>query len=72
MNNVIYSVIGFSFTIELKDSNGELVKPGIKRTCFECTGESPRIGTGMTNKSWFTHYNQPLLDKIKDARRIND
>ena len=74
MNNmtVIDSVLGFEFDTELRDSNGEVVRTGIRSTCFICQEEQARIGTKIATKKWFTHYNQALIDKIRDMRRNID
>ena len=67
---VINSVLGFNLSMELKDADGNLVPTGIKRTCFTCSDELPIIGSRETNKKWFTHYNQELIDKIIDLRGL--
>ena len=72
MNNLIKSVLCFDFKLELKDNENNLVLPGIKSTCFSYCERTPEIGTKMRNKNFFTNYDQALLDKIKDSRRLND
>ena len=69
---LISSVLGFNFNIELKDADDKLLPKGIKSTCYACSDESASIGTKLTNRRWFTNYNQALLDKIRDLRRLND
>jgi len=74
MNNmtVIESVLGFELKAELRDTNGEIVRSGIRSTCIACKEEQAKIGTTIATKKWFTHYNQGLIDKIRDMRRNID
>ena len=69
---LITSVLGFNFNIELKDADDKILSNGIKSTCYACSDELPSIGTRLVNRKEFTHYNQALLDKIRDLRRLND
>jgi hypothetical protein len=69
---LITSVLGFNFNTELKDAEDKILPNGIKSTCYSYSDESPSIGTKLANRKWFTHYNQSLLDKIRDLRRLND
>lgn len=76
MSNVkvieMQSVLGFTFNTELTDTSGEVVRAGIRKTCIACKDQQARIGTKLATKKWFTHYNQALLDKIRDMRRNID
>jgi len=69
---LITSVLGFNFNTELKDAQDKTLPTGIKSTCYACSDELPSIGTRLSNRRWFTNYNQALLDKIRDLRRLND
>lgn len=69
---LITSVLGFNLNIEIKDINDKPLSTGVKTTYYSFSDELPVIGTKIGNRKWFTHYNQPLLDKIRDLRRLND
>lgn len=69
---LITSVLGFDFKTEVRDLEGKVISTGIKRTCYTCSKDSPKIGNKLANRKWFNHYNQALIDKIRDLRRLND
>ena len=66
------SVIGFDFKLDLMDNDGNLIKTGAKRVDCYLSSETPNVGTKIGGKSWFTNFNEPLLNKIRDYRRRND
>jgi len=68
---VVETVLGFDFHLDLIDQQGELVRPGIKYTCTPETDEIPNIGTSFGNTRWFTNFNDGLLQKIRDYKRLN-
>jgi hypothetical protein len=68
---MINSVLGFDFNLELVDRDGELVKTGVKHTYMPNTDELPNIGTSFGNTRWFTNFNESLLTKIRDYKRLN-
>jgi hypothetical protein len=74
MNNVtlIESVLGFDLNAEIKSNDGQVIRTGIRKTCIACQDEYASVGTKLATKHWFTHYNQALLDKIRDMRRNID
>jgi len=69
---LISSVLGFNFNTELYDTTGNLVLSGTRTIYQAYSGDLPKIGIKLPNKKWFTNYNQDLIDKIRDFRRIND
>ena len=69
---VIHSVIGFNLHRDVYNQEGQIIRPGIARTCISCTDEKPNFGNNMGNTKWFTNFNEDLLQKIRDYRRIND
>ena len=71
-HTLIVSTLGFNFNIELKDINNKILLNGIKSTYYTYSDEVPSIGTRLSNRAWFTNYNQDLLNKIRDLRRLND
>jgi hypothetical protein len=68
---LIKSVLGFNLKVEIKDQEGNLIKTGIKRTSFPVI-YSDRINSGVFDKSFFTSFNEDLLAKIRQHRRLND
>ena len=71
MDNIITSVLGFNFNVEIRDQNGELIKTGAKTT-FAGHGFRKKPTVHILDKNFFTNFNEPLLAKIRDFRRIND
>jgi hypothetical protein len=67
----IDSVLGFNMDIDLKDNDGNPVKMGAKIVSSEIVG-TPSVGTKIGGQKWFTNFNDQLLNKIRDYRRIND
>lgn len=67
----IDSVLGFNMDIDLKDNDGNPVKMGVKTVSSEIVG-APSVGTKIGGQKWFTNFNDQLLNKIRDYRRIND
>jgi hypothetical protein len=69
---LITSVMGFNFAVSVKDEHNQLVKQGIKYTINRPENEKPRVINRITNKKWFTHFNDGLYNKILDYRKNND
>jgi acyl-ACP thioesterase len=69
---LITSVMGFDFRINLKDENNQLVKQGIKYTIQRKEGTITAFKNRVTDKKWFTHFNDGLYNKILDFRKNND
>ena len=69
---LITSVMGFDFKINLKDENNQLVKQGIKYTIQRKEGTISAFKNRVTDKKWFTHFNDGLYNKILDFRKNND
>jgi hypothetical protein len=67
---LIHSVLGFNRDIEIKDQYGETIKTGA-RTIYP-TVMLEQLQYKILDKSVFTHYNQGLLDKIRNCRRNID
>jgi hypothetical protein len=68
---MISNVLGFNFNLELTDRDGELVRTGIRSTCLPETDEIPNIGTSFGNTRWYTNFDEALLSKIRDYKRLN-
>ena len=65
------SVLGFNFNVTIVDNEGNPLKTGAKMVTGVTT-DAPKVGTKIGGHSWFTNYNDQLLDKIRDYRRRND
>ena len=68
---MISSVLGFDFDLKLIDRDGKLVRTGIQSTCLPETDELPNIGNNYGNVRWFTNFNESLLNKVRDYKRLN-
>jgi hypothetical protein len=71
MNNTITSVLGFNFNVEIRDQNDEVIRTGAKTT-YSCGYKKRKPKPCILDTSFFTHYNEALLAKIRDYRRQND
>ena len=69
---LITSVMGFDFTTAVKDEHNQLVKQGIKYTIQRKQGTINAFKQRVTDKKWFTHFNDGLYNKILDYRKNND
>jgi hypothetical protein len=68
---MITSVLGFDYDLDLIDRDGQLVRTGIQSTCHPETNELPNIGNNYGNVRWFTNFNESLLNKVRDYKRLN-
>lgn len=71
MDNVIKSVLGFNFNVEIKDQNDKIIRTGA-RTTYVSSYKKIKPKACIRDTSFFTHYNEALLAKIRDFRRQND
>jgi hypothetical protein len=71
MTNLITSVLGMDLKADIRDINGDLISTGIKKTIYPVQ-RIDKINYRIVDKSFFTHYNEALIAKIRDFRRIND
>lgn len=67
----ITSVLGFNLDIDLRDHEGNPIKKGAKVVNSVAT-DAPNVGTKIGGERWFTNFNEPLLNKIRDYRKRND
>lgn len=68
---IFESVLGFNLKADIRDADGKLIKPGVKSSVIP--KELPiKITTNITDRSFFTHFNDDLLRKIREYRRLND
>ncbi len=68
---MISNVMGFNFKADIKDINGETLPSGVKGSVLPKEPAS-KVNTRMLDKKFFTSYNEPLLDKIRDFKKMND
>lgn len=69
-NQLITSVLGFDLKRDITTPEGEVIKTGVRSTCYSC--EEPSIKHRMIDKKFFTNFNEKLLAKILDYRKLND
>ena len=69
-DNVIDSALGFDFSADIIDNEGQYVQVGAKTT-LPITDEEPSIGNRVGGESWFTNFNKDLLAKVRDYKRLN-
>ena len=68
---LITSVLGFDLKIEVKDENGEPIKTGVRSTYYP--PQPPiNITYRLFDKSFITSFNEELLAKIRQHRRLID
>ena len=71
-SKLITSVMGFNLKVTVKDENNQMVKTGIKYTIQRAEGTISAFKNRVTDKKWFTHFNDGLYNKILDYRKNNE
>lgn len=66
---LISSVLGFNLKAEIVDQNGEKVKKGFVKGA--CPRRAKKIKPRLFDKTFFTHYNEELIAKIRDLRKYD-
>jgi len=67
---VINSALGFDFSADIIDQKGEIVPVGFKTT-LPTSDEKPSVGNRIGGETWFTNFNDDLLAKIRDYKKLN-
>lgn len=68
---IFESVLGFNLKADIRDVDGNLIKPGVKSSVIP--KELPiKVSTKISDRSFFTHFNEDLLSKIRQHRRLTD
>jgi hypothetical protein len=67
---IFTSVIGFNFNVTVLDLEGNPLKTGAT-VIYPTSTDSPNVGTKIGGQSWFTNFNESLLAKIRDYKRLN-
>ena len=70
-NYVIESVLGFDMNVDITDMNGNIISKGVRKSVIPCKFPE-KITAKVFDKSFFTHFNEDLLRKIREYRRLND
>ncbi len=66
---LISSVLGFNLKAEIVDQNGEPVGKGFVKGA--CPKRARKIKSRVFDKTFFTHYNEELIAKIRDLRKFD-
>ena len=66
---MISSVLGFNLKAEIVDQNGEPVGKGFIKGAFP--KRAKKIKSRLFDKTFFTHYNEELVAKIRDLRKFD-
>lgn len=68
---LIKSVLGFDLNVDITDKDGNLISKGVKSSIVP--NKLPEnITVRIFDKSFFTHFNEELLNKIRQHRKLND
>ena len=68
--HLITSALGFDFSADIIDKDGEYIPVGYK-TIMPTTDEVPSVGNRIGGETWFTNFNKDLLAKVRDYKRLN-
>jgi hypothetical protein len=68
---IIESVLGFDLNVDVTDKDGNLVSKGVKSSIIP-TKLPEKLTVRICDKSFFTHFNEDLLNKIRQHRRLTD
>jgi hypothetical protein len=66
---LITSVLGFNLKAEIKNQDGSLLPEGIKKTIIPKT-RVKRIKVRLCDKTFFTSFNESLLEKVIMHRKL--
>ena len=67
----IESVLGFDLNVDITDKDGNIISKGVKVSAIP-TVFTEKITARVFDKSFFTHFNEDLLSKIRQHRRLTD
>ena len=68
---LITSVLGFDLKRDVKDENGNSIPTGVRTTTYPIE-IAERVNVILFDKSFFTTFNEGLLAKVRDHKRLND
>lgn len=69
--NIIKSVMGFDLTCKVQDENGQPVRSSVIYSNYKAKSKPVSLNQ-ITNKKFWTSFNQDLYDKLLDYKRSND
>ena len=67
---LIKYVLGFNVNIQVLDIDGKVIRTGISRTIYPNTCRE-HANIKLINKKWFNSFDEDLLAKIRDYKRVN-
>jgi hypothetical protein len=68
---LIKSVLGFNLKVDIKDEHGNIMPAGVKKTLYP-TEIAERVNVRLFDKRFFTTFDEGLLAKVRDHKRLND
>lgn len=68
---LIRSVLGFNLKADIRDKDGNLVPTGVKKTLYPIE-IAERVNVRLFDKRFFTSFDEGLLAKVRDHKRLND
>jgi len=68
---LITSVLGFDLKRDVKDENGNSIPTGVRTTTYPIE-IAERVNVRLFDKRFFTTFNEELLRKIIEYRRLNN
>lgn len=66
----IDSVLGFNLKADIKDQQGRIISTRVRSIYPPVI--SKQISYKLINRSFFTTFNEALLNKIRDYKRVNE
>jgi hypothetical protein len=68
---IIESVLGFDLNVDITDKDGNIISKGVKVSAIP-TVFTEETTARVFDRSFFTHFNEDLLSKIRQHRRLTD
>ena len=68
---LIKSVLGFNLKADIRDKDGNPVPTGVKKTLYPIE-VAERVNVRLFDKRFFTTFDEGLLAKVRDHKRLND
>ena len=67
----IESVLGFDLNVDITDKDGNIISKGVKVSTIP-TVFTEKTTARVFDRSFFTHFNEDWLSKIRQHRRLTD
>lgn len=68
---IIQSVLGFDLNVDVTDIDGKIISRGVRKSVIP-SKLPEKLTARVFDKSFFTHFNEDLLSKIRQHRRLTD